>query len=215
MFDRLSTAQLTVNLAKCEFARAIVTYLGKIVGSGVVRSIQAKILAIQQYSSPATKRDLGLVGFYHCFCRNFSSVVAPLTALLGDGAKYVWTSDCQRAFENVKSILCSAPVLAAPRFDKSFLLQVDASNIGAGTVLIQADQGVFHPVCFFYERFCSYQLHYSVVEKEVLALIWALQHFAAYINSGVSLTVFTDHNPLTFLNSLKCPNQRLACWSLF
>ncbi|KAG5285692.1 hypothetical protein AALO_G00006310 [Alosa alosa] len=142
--------------------------------------------------------------------------MAPLTSLLRDGEKYVWTLNCQRAFENVKSVLCSAPVLAAPRFDKPFSLQVDASNVGAGAVLIQTDdQGVFHPICFFSKKFCSYQLHYSVVEKEALALIWALQHFAVYINSGVALTIFTDHNPLTFLNSLKCPNQRLVRWSLF
>uniref|UniRef100_A0A3B3R2R2 Gypsy retrotransposon integrase-like protein 1 n=1 Tax=Paramormyrops kingsleyae TaxID=1676925 RepID=A0A3B3R2R2_9TELE len=82
-FERLLAANLTVNLAKCEFAKATVTYLGKIVGQGKVRPLQAKVLAVQQYPPPSTKRELmrflGLVGYYRGFCKNFSSVVAPLT----------------------------------------------------------------------------------------------------------------------------------------
>ena len=69
---------------------------------------------------------------------------------------------------------------------------------------------------FFSKKFNRYQLNYSVVEKEALALVWALQHFAVYMDSGVvPIVVFTDHNPLTFINSLRCPNQRLIRWSLF
>ena len=67
--------------------------------------------------------------------------------------------------------------------------------------------GVEHPVSFFSKKFNSYQLNYS--EKETLAIVWALQHFEVYINSSVPLTVYTDHNPLVFLNSFVCPNRRL------
>ena len=66
------------------------------------------------------------------------------------------------------------------------------------------------------KKFNSYQLNYSVIEKEALGLILALKHFDVYINSSVGpLVVFTDHNPLTFLHSLQNPNQRLMRWSLF
>ncbi|XP_030260635.1 uncharacterized protein LOC115573802 [Sparus aurata] len=95
--------------------------------------------------------------------------------------------------------------------------QVDASHVGAGAVLVQADeQGVDRPVSFFSKKFNRHQVNYSVVEKEALALVWALQHFAVYVESGVApVVVYTDHNPLTFLHSLRCPNQRLIRWSLF
>lgn len=77
LFDWLKDARLTVNLAKCGFARATVTYLGKVVGQGTVRLVQAKVTAIQKYPLPTTKKELqrfpGLVGSYRSFCRNFST----------------------------------------------------------------------------------------------------------------------------------------------
>ena len=118
LLDRLCDAHMTVNLVKCEFAKATVTYLGKVVGQGQVRPVQAKVTAVEQYPVPTTKKKLmcflGLVGYYRSFCRNFSAVVAPLTDLLKAKAKYIWSASCRQAFENVKTVLCSPPVLAEP-----------------------------------------------------------------------------------------------------
>ncbi len=121
----------------------------------------------------------------------------PSLTFLKSKVKFVWLAKAQGAFENVKALLCSSPVLAAPQFEKRFTLQVDASHVGAGAVLLQADEaGVERPVGFFSKKFNSYQLNYSVIEKEDLALIWGLQHFDAYAGSGTPLVVYTDHNPL-------------------
>lgn len=221
LFQRLAEANLTVNLAKCEFAKATVTYLGKVVGQGQVRPVRVKVEAIDRYPPPATKKELmrflGMVGFYRCFCKNFSTVAEPLTSLLKASAKFIWSPSCHAAFEAVKQLLTSAPVLAAPQFSKPFKLEVDASNVGAGAVLLQEDdQGLDRPVCYFSRKFTSYQLNYSVIEKEALGLIWALQHFEVYVGGSTSsLVVYCDHNPLTFLNSLQNPNQRWMRWSLF
>ncbi len=108
-------------------------------------------------------------------------------------------------------------MLAAPQFDRPFSLCVDASNVGAGAVLLQADEaGIHRPVSYFSKKFSSYQLNYSVIEKEALALIWALQNFEVYVGSvSDPLVVYTDHNPLIYLHSLRCPNQRLTRWCLF
>ena len=113
-------------------------------------------------------------------------------------------------------MLQNAPVLSAPDFDKPFKLAVDASDVGAGAVLFQADSNdIDHPVSFFSKKFNRHQRNYSTVEKECLALVLALQHFEVYVSSAsVPLEVFTDHNPLTFLNRLKSKNQRLLRWSL-
>lgn len=95
-------------------------------------------MAVKRYPQPTTKKELqrflGLVGYYRSFCKNFSIVVYPLTELLKAKAKFIWSLECQQAFDNIKSLLCSFPVLAAPRFDGTFLLQVDASQVGAGAV---------------------------------------------------------------------------------
>ena len=79
-------------------------------------------------------RFLGMVGYYRGFCKNLSSVVAPLTKLLSLKVEFDWCSQCQHAFVNVKNLISSAPFLAAPRLGDPFHLQVDASNLGAGAV---------------------------------------------------------------------------------
>lgn len=153
LFDRLVWARLTINLAKCDFAKATVTYLGKVVGQGCVRPVEAKVEAVKQFPQPTTKKELmrflGMAGYYRGFCNNFSIVVAPLTNLLKAKVEFIWSSQCQEAFEAVKALLCSAPVLAAPRFGRPFKLQVDASQLGAGAVLLQENDGVELPVSYF------------------------------------------------------------------
>lgn len=221
LFTRLETAKLTVNLAKCEFARATVVYLGNVVGQGKVCPVRAKVQAIDNFPVPSTKKELmrflGMIGYYRKFCENFSTVVAPLTDLLKGKQKYDWSLRCQSAFENAKLVLSSAPVLTAPRWDRPFYLKVDASGLGAGAALFQKDDnGIDRPISFFSKKFNLCQRNYSTIEKELLALIWALQHFDVYVGGGSGpVVVFTDHNPLTFLQSLHSPNQRLIRWALF
>ena len=155
-----------------------------------------------------------MVGYYRGFCKNVSTVAAPLTSLLSPKVKFEWSLPCQEVFESIKSLSsCSAPVLAAPLMDQPSHLYVDASKVGAGAVLMQANEnGVDCPVSYFSKKFNSHQLNYSIFEKEALALIWAMQHFEVYVGGGVRpLVVYTDHNPLTFLfHSLQNPNHALS-----
>lgn len=129
-----------------------------------------------------------------------------------DGTKevqFVWSGRCRSAFE--KAFLCAAPVLAAPRLDEAFFLRMDASNVRAGAVFLQVGEhgGLKDLWLFVSRKFNAYQLNYSVIEKEGLALIWAMQHFV-YLGSDLTpLVIYMDHNPLTFLRSLQNPNQRL------
>ncbi|XP_069976068.1 uncharacterized protein [Penaeus vannamei] len=182
LFDRLTKANLTINLAKSDFAQAKVTYLGYTVGQGQVCPLSGKIEAIDNYPVPKTKREvmrfLGMAGYYRRFCKNFSDVVAPLTDLLKKKVKFKWSESCEAALKKIKAMLVSSPILVSPNFDKPFILYVDASDIGAGAVLCQADsKGIDHPVCFFSKKFDKHQKNYSTVEKETLGLILALRHF--------------------------------------
>ena len=113
--------------------------------------------------------------------------------------------------------MVNEPVLAAPNFDVVFKLAVDASDVAAGSVLLQeGEDGIDHPVCYFSRKFNKNQKNYSTIEKECLALILALQNFEVYVSAtGKTIIVFSDHNPLTFINKLKCKNQRLLRWSLY
>lgn len=220
VFQRLAAASLTLNLAKCEFGKATVAYLGKQVGGGEVRPLEAKVNAVSTFPVPTTRqqlrRFLGMAGYYRGFCRNFSSVVAPLTSLVSPLVPFVWSADCQTAFESVKALLCNSPVLAAPCLDKPFTLEVDASGVGAGAVLLQQDaEGVDHPVCYFSKKFNPAQTRYSTIEQEALALLLALQFFEVYLGSSTEpVVVYTDHNPLVFIKRMYNHNQRLMRWSL-
>ena len=135
-FERLTKAKLTINLAKSEFCHATLTFLGHVVGQGQVKSVEAKVKAITDFPVPTCKRQLmrflGMAGYYRKFCDNFSVIAEPLTNLLSKRTKFIWTNDCQKAFDILKAILKNEPVLLAPNFAKEFKLAVDASDTGAG-----------------------------------------------------------------------------------
>ena len=94
----------------------------------------------------------------------------------------------------------------------AFLL---SSNLGAGYRYKFWPVSVPDPVSYFSKKFLKYQKNYSVVEKETLGLVLALEHFDVYLGSmPFKIKVYTDHNPLTFLKTMKNKNQRLVRWSL-
>ena len=220
LFERLKKANLTVNLAKSDFLRATVEYLGHVVGQGCVKPIKAKVDAVVKYPSPTGKKDLmrflGMVGFYRKFCHNFSTVVAPLTNLLQKNIKFQWTDQCDNVFNSIKELLMNSPVLVSPDFQKQFKLAVDASDVGIGASLCQeGDDGIDRVVCYFSKKLNKFQKNYSTIEKECLALLLSLQHFDVYLNVTLHpVMVFTDHNPLTILHKMTNKNQRLTRWSL-
>ena len=219
-FQIMREAKLTINLMKSEFGKATVKYLGHIVGQGQVRPLDAKIQTIVKYPIPTSRKELarflGMAGYYRNFCLNFSEIAAPLTNLLSKKVKFVWTDDCQMAFDKVKLLLQKSPVLKSPDYEKPFKLIIDSSDVGTGSVLLQeASDGLDHPVSYFSKKFLKYQKNYSVVEKETLGLVLALEHFDVYLGSTpFKIKVYTDHNPLTFLKTMKNKNQRLVRWSL-
>lgn len=153
-----------------------------------------------------------MVGYYLSFCKNFATVVTPLTDLLSTARKFVWSPECDSAFYAGKDLLSSAPVLSAPCFSLPFKLQVDASS----SVLLQEEaSGIDHPVCYFSKNFTNAQQKYSTIEKETVALVLALQHFEVYLGgSNHVITVYAYHNPLVFLHRMRNSNQRLMRWSL-
>ena len=217
LFEKLTEANLTVNLSKCEFAKGSVVYLGHVVGNGKIKPVQAKVEAIEQFPVPKSKQELsrflGLAGYYRKFCKNFASVVAPLTDLLGS-VQFQWTQSCTEAFCRVKTMLTTEPILASPDYGAKFYLTIDACDVGVGAVLQQrGHDGTLRPISYFSRKLNSAQRKYSTVEKEALALILAVRHYEVYLSIGHTI-VFSDHNPLTFLHRMKGNNARIMRWSL-
>ena len=190
------------------------------IGHGLVAPDDIKVKCIKEYPVPLNVKQLqqflGMVGFYRNFCKNFSHIATPLTNLLKKGKQFLWSEDCNKAFIVLKNILCNEPVLKTPNFQCTFKLITDASDIAAAAVLAQDDDdGVEHPVCFYSKKFNIHQQRYSTIEKETLAVILGLKHFDVYIDNGLPIIIYTDHNTVTFLHKMKGKYRRLFCWSLF
>ena len=221
LMGRLQEAGLTINLAKSTFGKSTVVYLGHVVGNGKVRPKRANVEAILDFPVPTTRkalmRFLGMAGFYRRFCMNFSTLAAPLTDLTSSSVPFHWTPICDQAFHHLKTFLSSEPVVWTPDHSRPFHLQVDASGVGVGAVLLQADptSNIFHPIAYHSAKLKKHQLNYSTIDKEALALVLALQRFECYLHPGTQITkIFTDHNPLAFLHAMKNKNQRILRWAL-
>ena len=220
VIQRLQGAGLTVKPRKCQLGMTKCIYLGHIVGGGQVEVETAKVQAIQEFGVPRTKKEvrsfLGLTGYYRKFIPSYSSVASPLTDLTRKCMpnQVVWTPECAAAFEKLKSLLCSAPVLQAPNFEKQFIVQTDASERGVGAVLSQLDEsGADHPVAYFSRKLLPREERYSTVEKECLAVKLGIQAFRVYL-LGKPFVVQTDHRALQWLDRVKESNSRLTRWSL-
>ena len=209
MLQRLQEAGLTVKLCKCQFGMQQCTYLGFVVGSGLLRPEVDKLQAIKQLPIPNTKRDirafLGITGYYRKFIANYATVAAPLTDLTKKNFPNLvtWTDCCAKAWQALKDVLCSSPVLKSPDFTSQFILQTDASNQGVGAVLSQRDEhGSDHPVAYFRKKLLPCKVRYSTVEKECLAIRLATHSFRVYL-LGRPFIIQTDHRALQWLDKLK------------
>ncbi|CAI5797801.1 Hypothetical predicted protein [Podarcis lilfordi] len=124
-----------------------------------------------------------------------------------------WTAACQQAFDALKRALTSNPVLVAPDYDREFTVFTDASNAGIRAVLCQqGEKDDLHPITFISKKLLPRERHYSTIEKECLAIVWALQKLKPYI-WGRTFTLCTDHSPLLWLRTMKT-NSKLLRWAL-
>ena len=146
---------------KREFGKAAVKYLCHIVCQGQVRPLDAKIKTITKFSIPNSQKEiarfLGIAGYYRNFCLNFWEIAAPLTNLLSQKVNFVWTDDCQLAFDKVK-LTPKIPCFEKSRLQIAFKLIIDSSDVGTGALLVQeASDGLDHPVSYFSKKFLKYQ----------------------------------------------------------
>ncbi|KZV37815.1 hypothetical protein F511_30328 [Dorcoceras hygrometricum] len=200
VLDVLEKHQLLLHRKKSAFGLKQVEYLGHIISGDGVAVDPGKVAAVVQWQKPTSTKGvrgfLGLTGYYRKFIRDYGKIAKPLTALLKkDG--FGWNDEAQRAFETLKRAISTAPVLRMPDFTREFVIECDASRKGVGAVLSQEGR----PVAFFSKALAERSLSKSTYEKELMALVLAVQHWRPYL-LGQKFIVTTNHKSLTSLLSL-------------
>lgn len=178
VFERLRYYNLKLNAQKCKFFNTEVTYLGhKITGKGILPD-DSKFNAILNYPVPTNadevRRFVAFCNYFWKFVPNFSVIANPLNQLLKKDSKFVWTENCQNAFNILRNSLLSPTLLNYPDFSQQFILTTDASDIGCGAVLSQQTQNGNLPIAYASKTFTQGEKNKPVILKELTAIHWAI-----------------------------------------
>ncbi|KAJ0936397.1 putative nucleotidyltransferase, Ribonuclease H [Helianthus annuus] len=210
IFLVLREQKLYANRRKCHFLTSEVIFLGYLVSGNGIRMDESKVTAITTWSTPTSLQEVrsfhGLASFYRRFIRNFSTIVAHVTECL-KGNKFIWTKAAQIAFDELKVHVTRAPVLTLPNFNEVFQVECDASGLGIGGVLSQANR----PVAFFSEKFNDTRRKYSTYDKEFYAIIRSLEYWGHYLLPG-EFILYSDHQALKYIHGQPKLNPRHAKW---
>ena len=217
VLKRCKEKGLVLNWEKCHFMVPSGIVLGHVVSERGIEVDQSKIELISKLPTPKTVKHirsfLGHAGFYRRFIQNFSTIARPLSNLLAKDVVFDWTPECEASFRTLISKLTSAPIIQPPDWNLPFEIMCDASNYAIGAVLGQRREGKPFVVYYASRTLNSAQMNYSTTEKELLAVVFALDKFRSYL-IGSPITVFTDHSALKYLLSKKDAKARLIRWIL-
>jgi len=217
VFDRLRQANLKLKPKKCKVFQRSVEYLGHIVSPDGLRTDPKKILAVQDWPTPKTVRDvrsfLGLASYYRKFIPNFSSIAHPLTRLTEKNTKFSWSEHCQVAFDRLKLLLTSSPVLSYPKDSGTYIVDTDASLHGIGAVLSQIQDGDERVIAYASKSLSRTQRRYCTTKRELLAVIqFVTVTFRNYLAPEDEFIIRTDHASLVWLMNFKEAEGLIGRW---
>jgi hypothetical protein len=204
---------LHLKLEKCEFHRQEVKYLGLIISTEGIKMDPEKITTVQDWEAPHNLKDvhtfLGFANFYCHFVWNYSKIVQPLTLLTRKGVAFVWKTEQQKAFEDLKNMFTSAPILA--RFDPNcdVIVETDTSNYVSAGVLSQYDNdGILYPVAYFSKKHSLAECNYEIYDKELMAIVYAFEEWRPELQSVINpIHILSDHKNLEYFTTTKLLNR--------
>lgn len=219
VLQRLAKAGLQIDLAKCEFGVTRTKYLGLIITPGGIEMDPEKIKAIADWEPPTTRCQLqtflGFANFYRRFIRDFSKHTKCLHDLTKKDATWLWTHECQAAFEALKVAFSSAPALRVYDWNRATVVEVDASNWSTGGTLLQyGDDGNLYPIAYLSAKHTAQECNYDIYDKELLAVIKALEEWRPELEgSRNTFEIVTDHKNLQTFGTTKQLTPRHMRWS--
>ncbi|PNX94272.1 retrotransposon-related protein [Trifolium pratense] len=202
---------LVANKKKCHFGQKSVEYLGHLISGEGVAVDPEKVVSVTKWPKPKNVKGvrgfLGLTGYYRKFIKDYGKIARPLTELTKKDA-FVWNEEAEQAFEKLKKSLTTTPVLALPNFNQEFIIECDASGEGIGAILMQEKR----PVAYFSKALGVRNLTKSAYEKELMAVVLAIQHWRPYL-LGSRFKVFTDQKSLKELLQQRVVTAEQQNWA--
>lgn len=220
VFSWIQTAGLTLNPKKCHLSRDHVVFLGHVVSRHGLQPDPRNTDKVRSWPTPRNPTDVrafvGLCLYYRRFVRDFAQRTAPLHHLTCKDVHFQWTTECDAAFEYLKGVLSTAPVVTMPDFNIPFKGYTDASIEAVGAVLAQDKDGLERVVVYASQSLSATEKRWSTFDRELWAVVWAVRQFRHYIGAA-AFTIITDHKPLLGLSGMsidKDPTGRRARWML-
>ena len=161
------------------------------------------------YRSPHVPRSRRLLRRY---VKNFAAIASPLHALTRKDAVFHWSTDCQTAFDRLKTFLTTSPITAFPDFSQAFQLYTNASTAGFGAILAQVRDGKERIICCASRSLNQAEKAYPTTKLECLAIVLAVAKFRPYL-MAMPFEVFTDHYALQWLKTMRTGSALLHHWS--
>ncbi|WVZ94919.1 LOW QUALITY PROTEIN: hypothetical protein U9M48_040746 [Paspalum notatum var. saurae] len=205
---KLREHKLYAKFSKCDFG---LRRLSHVISNGGIAVDRVRYLEVQNWKIPEDVKGirsfLGLAGYYRRFIEGFSKIAKPMTALLEKNIKFQWTSACQKAFEELKKRLTTAPVLTFPDMHKPFSVYCDASRLGLGCVLMQEGK----VIAYASRQLRDHEKNYPTHDLELAAVVHALKVWRHYL-FGQKCDIYTDHKSLKYIFTQTELNMRQRRW---
>lgn len=217
VLECLRKADLRLKPEKCEWHKEEVEFLGFVVGRNGVKMSNKKIQVVKDWPKPTTVKGiqefLGFVNFNRRFIKDYSKKALPLTKLTRKDTPFKWGKEQDDAFESLRQACTDPPTLATFRRNEPLRMETDASDLALGACITQEQNGQWHPIAYYSRKFSGPEERYDVHDKELLAIVSALEHWRIYAQSCSELTIYTDHKNLVQFTTTKTLNRRQVRWS--
>ena len=221
VLDLLRKFGLYAKPEKCTFEATTVEFLGLVISKGQIRMDPVKVQGVIDWPAPKTLRQLrsfiGFLNFYRRFVKDFAKIAKPLNDLTKKDVKWSWSIDCQQAFDSLKEIITSAPVLSFPDHNKPKMIETDASKFAYGAILSQLEGDVWKPLAYMSRTMQPTETRYDVHDKELLAIVKALNEWQQYLPNlaGAPTLVISDHQNLQYFTTARQVKPRQLRWKEF
>ncbi|XP_055585352.1 uncharacterized protein K02A2.6-like [Uranotaenia lowii] len=204
--QRLQDKNVALNEGKCVYGVTEMKFLGHILSVDGIKPDMDKLESIRNFREPKSGEEvrsfLGLVNYLSKFIPDLATLTDPLRQLTKQKQTFIWGPSQQAAFSKLKTLLASPTTLGYFDVDDRTQLVADASPVGLGAVLMQVNSQGARIIAYASKSLSDVERRYAQIEKEALALVWAVERFHFYLY-GRSFELITDHKPLEAIFSPK------------